>query len=529
MNNKLKKVTCLLLGAVLCSSTFAACNSGSDSKDDPNTEDSKVIYVQMYEGGYGVKWMEEIAKDFEKAYEADGYEVRLTSSAAMLYSQLENRLKAGPKINPTDLFLAGNAQTQLILGQGSSYISGYEYALEDLTDLYNSPVYGETTLYKDKLNQECVRMNEFNGKYYSSNWGGGPVGFLYNAKFFTDNGWEKPNTTDELIALIAEIKADGYTPFVWCGNTASYWSYALVPWWRQLASDEEVERFWQCVDEDGNLTADVFKSQARLQAYELLEKCIYETSNSYIRSMTSTHIEAQMFLYDGSNKIAMMPSGDWAENEMETNGYPRKNSTIDFLRVPVASEAIYQYDEYGNKSFRFQTVQTDEKLSEVIAAVDAGKNSLDGVSEADFAAIKKLRSYTNTTSYIHNALIPAYSNAKVGAKKFLAYLASDAALQKYYDMTGCFLPYDNSGVKLKSDATNFQKSLYSTMQNLSFVTETDSKHKIFYGTELEFSKGFPESIIGTTEKTERKTGREYWQYVYDYYNANFGTYVALSK
>lgn len=252
-------------------------------------------------------------------------------------------------------------------------------------------------------------------------------------------------------------------------------------------------------------------------------------SNSYSKSMTVTHIEAQMLLYDTSNKIVMMPSGDWVENEMEINGYPRKDSTIDFMRIPVASDAIYQYDEYGQKSFRFQTVQSDEKLSQVIAAVDEGKTSVDGVSEEDFDAIKKLRSYTDTVAYIHNAFIPAYANAKVGAKKFLAYLASDAALQKYYDLTGCFLPYDNSGVQLKTDATTFQKSLYSTMQNVSFVSEYDSKYKIFYATELQYNYEWPEAKIGTTEATERMTGREYWQYVYDYYSANFNTYVALAK
>lgn len=528
MHSKIKKLTSLSISAVLLASTLAACG-GNEVNDDPNTEDSKLIYVQMYEGGYGVNWMQEIAKDFEAAYAEDGYEVRIAASPSLVYSQIESRLKAGPKINTTDLFLGGNVNMELILSQGSSYVSGYECALADLSDLYNSPVYGETTLYKDKLNQQCVTKNEWKGKYYSTNWGGGPLGFVYNSKFFTDNGWKKPNTTDELISVISEMKGDGYTPFVWCGTTASYWSYAVLPWWRQLSSDEEVERFWQCIDEDGNLTADVFKSQSRLQAYELLEKCVGTMSNSYSKSMTVTHIEAQMLLYDTSNKIVMMPSGDWVENEMEINGYPRKDSTIDFMRIPVASDAIYQYDEYGQKSFRFQTVQSDEKLSQVIAAVDEGKTSVDGVSEEDFDAIKKLRSYTDTVAYIHNAFIPAYANAKVGAKKFLAYLASDAALQKYYDLTGCFLPYDNSGVQLKTDATTFQKSLYSTMQNVSFVSEDDSKYKIFYATELQYNYEWPEAKIGTTEATERMTGREYWQYVYDYYSANFNTYVALAK
>lgn len=522
MNNKFKKVTCLLLGVTLGVSAFASC--GGNEEEDLTTEDAKTIYVEMYEGGYGTEWMKEIAKDFEKAYEAEGYEVKLSASASMTYSNLENRLKAGPKINKTDLFLAGASNFNLIIDQGANYVSGYDYALADLTDLYNSPVYGEETLYKDKLIAQCVTRNEIGGKYYSTNWGGGPLGFAYNMKFFTDNGWTVPNTTNEMIALIAEIKSDGYVPFVWCGTTAAYWEYAQLPWWRQLeADDEAVERFWQCKDEDGNYSPEVFNSIARLKSCKLVEDMIYDTANSYERSMTSTHIEAQMFLYDGANKIAMMPTGDWAENEMDINGYPRENSTMGFMRVPVASDAIYLEDG----SYRFETVRDDATLSAVIKAVDEGKTSYDGVSAEDFASVKKLRSYTNTMAYDHNALIPVYANAKVGAKKFLAYLASDAALQKYYDLTGCFLPYESSNVQLKADATEFQKSLHMTMKNINFVTVSDSKHKIFYGTSLNFNAGTIEARIGTTATAEKMTGTQFFNYTYNTVVDNFDTYVSL--
>ena len=441
----------------------------------------------------------------------------------------DSGLKAGPKINTIDLYFGGSVNIDYMVEQGSKYYSGADCIFEDLTELYNSPVYGEETLYKDKLLKQCVDRNEFNGKYYATNWGGGPLGFIYNINFFKENGWKIPNTTNELISLIAEIKADNYTPFVWCGTTATYWSYIYMPWWYQLAGEEEVARFWECKDEDGNYTAEVFNSQARLQTFELLEEMVYDVANSHKKSITNTHIEAQMLLYDETHKIAMMPTGDWAENEMEINGYPRNESSIGYMRVPVASDAIYQYDNYGNKNFRYQTIQSDEKLSEVIEAVDAGKTMLDGVSEEDFAAVKKLRSYTATQAFAHNAFIPSYSNAKVGAKKFLAYLASDAALQKYYDLTGCLLPYDNKNVQLKANATEFQKQISATMQNVTLISDRDSREKIWYKTGLNFTRGIAEAVIGTSASTEKMTGREYFNYCYKYVEDNFNTFVGLIK
>ena len=82
-------------------------------------------------------------------------------------------------------------------------------------------------------------------------------------------------------------------------------------------TDEEAEDFWNCVDKNGDVSAEVFHSQALLTAFTVLEDCIYAPENSYSKSMTIEHIEAQMLMYETSNKIAMMPTGDWLENEMK--------------------------------------------------------------------------------------------------------------------------------------------------------------------------------------------------------------------
>lgn len=530
MKKLLKRLLCLALVCVLAIPAMA-CNNNADPNDDPNTEDAKVIYVQMYEGGYGSEWIQSIIEDFEAEYAAEGYEVNLAPpSAALLYQNIASSIKAGPKINKTDLFLGGDVNVKMILDQGKNFIAGgeYDYALADLTDLYNSKVYGEDVLYKDKLNSALVEQNEFNGKYYSTNWSGGSTGFVYNNSYFEQNNWKVPYTTDELINLIAQIKTAGYTPFLFNG-AASYWSYALVTWWRQLASETEVEQFWSAKDEDGNYSAEVFNTTARLQAYELIGEMLYDNANFYNKSSTLTHIESQMFLYNKANKIAMAPSGDWVENEMAINGYSRKTSNVGFIKFPIASDAIYVYDDFGNQNYRFETVRSDEVLSAVVKAIDEGKpyTAVEGVSEADYLAIKQLRSYTVSLSFLHNAIIPVYANAKVGAKKFLAYLASDKALQKYYDLTGCFMPFDNSGVQLSEEPTLFQKGLYNASLNASFTHEKHSKSKIWYKTQMYFYVESPEEAIAQTDTTYKKTARQWFDSDCNSVRNNFDTYVAL--
>ena len=211
------------------------------------------------------------------------------------------------------------------------------------------------------------------------------------------------------------------------------------------------------------------------------------------------------------------------------SGYAAGQVDIGFLRTPVCSDVIYSYGPTGNQTFKYQTVQSDAKLAEVIAAIDSGAASLAGVDPAEFAAIKKIRSFTYSEGCNSVAVIPPYGKAKEAAKKFLLYLASDEAQQIYYNENGCKPPYDVSGITLSSNPTTLQANVAKAVENVTYVSTRMPKHPLFYATEMSFVHMNCEASLGTTSTTDKKTAVEFWQDSYDYYSRNFDAYLALAN
>jgi ABC-type glycerol-3-phosphate transport system substrate-binding protein len=181
--------------------------------------------------------------------------------------------------------------------------------------------------------------------------------------------------------------------------------------------------------------------------------------------------------------------------------------------------------------YRFETVRTDAKLSEVIKAVDEGQTSVAGVSADDFKAIKKMRSYVNTEGFASSAVIPSYANAKEVAKKFLLFMASDEAHQLYYDTTKTYLPFDRSGVNTGSNPTLFQTDVEKIMKNVSYMSIHDSKNPIFFMTNMTFNSNdkFMDNAIATTEAGEKMTAQQWMEWIYNNVSDNFSNYQGLAN
>ena len=308
---------------------------------------------------------------------------------------------------------------------------------------------------------------------------GGPNGIAYRSDYFENEGWDVPVTTQEMAELIVKMKGKGYTPFIWPGKYG-YWSYIVLPWWAQYAGDQGIEDFWNCLDTNGELSEDAYRQYARYEAFAALETMIGDTSNSHEKSMTEDHMATQNLFYADSNKICMMPNGEWLENEMKKSGYQPGDKDIGLMRPPVLSSILKD----GNTD-RFETIKTEEKLREVIRVIDAEGECPDDVDPEEFAALTKIRSYVYTTGFQMSAIIPAYSNAKEGAKKFLAFVASDKGNQIYYNESGSVLPYDQSGLVRSQNETQYQKDRAKIERNATFISILDSSNKMFYKERLE--------------------------------------------
>ena len=524
-----KKISVCALAVIMSATAFAGCG-GSNGPE--NTETNAI--VQMYLGGFGTAGITALEQRFEEIYATEGYTVELHSAANLVGVAVTNNLQLGETITVTDLFLGGGFDPKPVVAQGASFLqdSDADCALEDLTSMYGELVYGENVTFAEKMYGDFAEFNKYGGKYWSSNWNAAVTGLLYNADYFTAKGVELPRTTDELIALADTIKGYGDIPFTFCG-VAAYWEYCVLPWWRQFATDEEASDFWNCLDKNGEESPEAFKTQGRLQAYQILEDLVGDSSNFNSRALKDTNIEAQTRFFDGvdenGKKLWMMPSGSWTENEMALNGYQVGSKNIGLMRAPVSSYAIYR--DIDRTEYRFETVRSDAKLSEVVKAVDEGKTEVDGVSAADFAAIKKMRSYVNTEGYASTAVIPSYANAKEVAKKFLLFMASDEAHQIYYDATKTYLPFDRSGVDIGANPTLFQRDVENIMKNVSFVSIHDSKNPIFYMTNMTFNSNnkFMDNAIATTEKSEKMTAAQWMEWIYNEVSSNFSTYQGLAN
>lgn len=199
---------------------------------------------------------------------------------------------------------------------------------------------------------------------------------------------------------------------------------------------------------------------------------------------------------------------------------------VGLFKVPVVSDVIYV--DGDTSVYRFETVRTEAKLREVIHAIDDRAEKPADVSQEDFDALKKIRSYNGTEGYSHQIVIPAFSNAIPLAKEFLLFLASDEALQIYFDVTGCTLPYNAENLDT-SKGSEFQKDAARIGETSVYVNDMQSKNPLYFMTELGFNNDqyFMEKRMGTSVAEDYLDAKGWYDYIYNYFNDNFENYQAL--
>ena len=109
---------------------------------------------------------------------------------------------------------------------------------------------------KNRVSQDFLSTAKFNNKYYKVPWTNGAGGIIYNAKMFREQGWEVPETYEELMTLSDHIfdskikvnpkdmkpNAPTIKPFVWSSETY-YWDYLVFDWWAQIAGVDKINAY----------------------------------------------------------------------------------------------------------------------------------------------------------------------------------------------------------------------------------------------------------------------------------------------
>jgi N-acetylglucosamine transport system substrate-binding protein len=132
-------------------------------------------------------------------------------------------------------------------------------------------------------------------------------GVWHSQSLFADNGWEYPQSWDNMLALCDTIKAAGISPWTYQGKYPQYMVFGvLMPLVYKVGGMDTLKAL-------DNLEDDAWKSDAVLQAVRM----IYQLAeNDYILPGTEglTHTESQAEWLQGH--AAFIPCGTWLENEM---------------------------------------------------------------------------------------------------------------------------------------------------------------------------------------------------------------------
>lgn len=419
------KSICAALGALMAVSALTACGpikrGGGDTPEPegPSTPDglANSITVHYYAGGFGSETNKLLSADFKA----------LTGKT----------VKWEPSYTPNEiqqLVVNGQEKFDVVMPLLNMYQAEDAKMLEDITSVYNSTFEGESKAIKDKMNQSLYEYIEAkDGKRYQMFSQNSVSAFCYNAdtldEAFGKDQWELPRTTNELFDMGNQLKAKRYYTVCLATGINYNWDYIGTVWWAQYDGKEKFEHYWygEYWDEatdDWKQGVEINDSDGRKYSLQTLSRLL-ANKNGYSHALASrmTFEDAQRaFLgggyVDDKKKVAFMVNGDWLENEMSSYllSHPQN---IGMMRAPVVSEII-------NK---LSTVNSDEKLSEVVAAVDNGDTSVDGVSAADFETVRQARlmGYTATPNYPIGIPKNRPENKKALAKKFLTYLYSDRA------------------------------------------------------------------------------------------------------
>ena len=216
-----------------------------------------------------------------------------------LQEQFQARVVDG---NPPDIMLnagAGNFNTTTLYNEGQ---------LANLDDLMAAPAYGqEDVTFADSLLPGSQQEGVFDGSQYVLKHVVNLNGIWYNQALFDEQGWEYPQTWDDMLALCETIASD---------TDIAPWTYqGLYPYYMVSVFDQMAFKAggYETMLKLDNLAEDAWTQPVVRTALEGLAAL---HDNGYIMEGTAalSHTESQSFWLEGD--AAFIPCGSWLENEM---------------------------------------------------------------------------------------------------------------------------------------------------------------------------------------------------------------------
>lgn len=529
---KNKKIFRNIIAALLVATSvgsLVACGgvSEEEAKKDPN-----VLNIYLWVGGFGSKYIEDIAD----AYETQNPEITINIKTTPLREKISMELQTMPEDNKYDIII-GDSECQN-LAYTEYAIPGVKNAFYEISDVYDQAPKGETVAVKDKMIEDA-------GTYYSRynndlNYILPLVctneGLIYNTEIFEKCGFtHEPRTSQELFEYEEIMKEKGYTPVIYSGYT-DYYTILYYTWWRQYQGITEYNKFYEGkAMEYGEwvYSPKIFEQYGRLYSLEALNRFLgYDSGNAEPDSIGLEFMVAQSNFVSKYNnpvsgekeyKYAMMMNGCWLENEM-SQIVPKGSTPLSLMQTPLLSEIVYADTSTDRDN---QTpVCTEEQLREVVDYVD-GKTTEKpaGIPDTFIEKVREERQSISVASLSMSSVIPIGSKKAELAKDFLRFCYSDTAIE-IIAKSNCgaysIAQYDYTKVEgLMDDLTEVQKKA------LILLSNPDTRKDYYrYSHPLRWKGGlnatFRTSIFtafGSKNAKDRKTPLELYQDMINYYNA----------
>ena len=481
-------ISLILAGVMLLGLT--GCNLSVQEE----TVDENTLVIQVEAKGYGSKF----ARDLAEAYNAKNTGVR-----AVVLNDANSGGFASTALTtntPVDIFFTiQNTVFQVMSGTEKN-----KWA--DLSDIYSSPLVGykesgEGVTVADGLEDFFVESFTYHdGKQYAVPWTAGFGGFMYNKtrwdktnenlKATNQAPLELPSTTNEMFALFNRMQeqsvkdaSSGAYVFTCSSDASGYLTYMFGNWYAQYAGKTGAYNFLQGKDENGVYTADIFKSDARVQAYAVMEKLL-NPDNGYTK-LESNFQKMQRSFIKGTAMFST--NGDWMENEVSSDLNPG-DANIEFARIPVISSIVNSADIAAD--FTGTDAEKEAKLVKIIDYIDANKlteankdaASQLGVSEATLQRLIEARLFQYCTPSFA-VVVPSYSDQIPAAKEFIKFMLSKEGQEIFMKSTygvGAPLSVDMTQFDYYNNSTTLSKSKLNLLQNSMMIGDEGNSYPMQY-------------------------------------------------
>ena len=343
------------------------------------------LRIKYFKGGYGDDWLKAMEAKFEEDY--PGVDVILIPSTNE--TEFTQTISTTLNTSPDDIYICHNIPYERL---------SVNNLVMNLDTLYNSVIYTDTkntestdddtpVRFVDRVATSSLNLVRFNGHYVAIPEIQGVGGIAYNKTLFDANGWEIPETYEELAALAETIYTGDYKnaegekvyPFVWSGTVAYMWDSFVYDMWVQIAGIDEFNTFMKYESKD---LFDSSKYPALKQAwtywYNLI--CAHQ-EYSHPQSLGFDHLQANTAFAAG--QAAMMPASCWTANEIGSAILEAFGTDVGLIPTPFVKEA--QKDSDGNPI----RVAYDMAGKDVMIIAQKGKNKQVAVEFFKWMAIEE--------------------------------------------------------------------------------------------------------------------------------------------